>query len=756
NYAAANAFLDALAHHRRTHGLPAHSLGWGLWTRKSAMTTHLTEADVEQMARSGVRGLSEEEGAALFDSAVSGAAPALLPVRLDLKALRDRPGTLPPLLSGLVRPVARRAAASAAAGGDDTLAHRLLRTPAPERRRLLLGLVRTQVAGILGHDGAEAVDPERAFKELGFDSLASVALRNRLGAAAGIRLPVTLVFDHPTPAALAEFLLAELGGAGEPQGTAPELPAGTAPDEPIAIVGMSCRYPGGVTSPEELWELLAEGRDAISAFPADRGWDIAEICDPSGTRPNTSHASEGGFLYDAADFDAEFFGISPREALATDPQQRLLLEASWEALERAGLDPHALRGSRTGVFAGVMYHDYASRLGDSPVPEGVDTYLGNGSLGSVASGRVSYTLGLEGPAVTVDTACSSSLVALHLAVQALRNGECQLALAGGVSVMFTPETFIDFSRAHNLASDGRAKAFAGAANGTSLSEGIGVLVVERLSDARRNGHQVLAVIRGSAVNQDGASNGLTAPNGPSQQRVITQALGNARLSPADIHAVEAHGTGTVLGDPIEAQALIATYGQNRAEDSPLWLGSVKSNLGHTQAAAGVAGVIKMVMAMRHGVLPRTLHVDEPTPHVDWTAGQVRLLTESVPWSGEEPRRAGVSSFGISGTNAHVILEQAPAPEPDQDTSAESPAPAGPVLLPVSATSPAALRAQARGVLDLLEGEDAPAPAAVGLALATARAHFERRAVVLGASRDDLLTGLRALAAGETTTGLVEA
>ncbi|TCO60798.1 type I polyketide synthase [Actinocrispum wychmicini] len=739
NYAAANAFLDAFATRLRTDGAPVVSLAWGLWEEASGITRKLFEAKENRVSRSVLEPLSTTDGLALFDSALTDGRPDLVPVGLNVSALRAAADadTVPPMLREFVRRGRRRAGTRT--NRPSSLQRELAALTEADQKTLLVDLVRTNIATVLGLPTPEAIDATRAFRELGFDSLTAVELRNRLNAVTGLRLPATVVFDHPTATALAENLRELLGGT---RAAAAKVTAeGTAGDDPIVIVGMACRFPGGVRTPEQLWELTDGGGDAIGEFPTDRGWDLDGLFDPDPDHAGTSYVDKGGFLAEAALFDAEFFGMSPREAVATDPQQRVLLETAWEALERAGIPAPSLRGSRTGVFVGMASHAYPG--GGSKLSGAVEGYLLTGATSSVASGRIAYTFGFEGPAITLDTACSSSLVSLHLASQALRNGECDLALAGGVTVLASPNVFVGFSRQRGLAPDGRCKPFAAAADGTGFSEGVGLLVVERLSDAKARGHKVLAIVRGSAINQDGASNGLTAPNGPAQQRVIRQALANAGLNPSDVDAVEAHGTGTTLGDPIEAQALIATYGQDRPEDRPLWLGSIKSNIGHTQQAAGVAGVIKMVAALRHGRLPKTLHTDQPTPHVDWSAGAVSVLTESTPFPDTgRARRAGISSFGISGTNAHVILEQS-----DENTADEPGDTTAPLLWPVSAKSADALRAHATRLLAHVQNS-AVEPGDIAVELATARSVFEQRAVIVGEDRAELRAGLAALADGE--------
>ncbi|MEV6423377.1 type I polyketide synthase [Streptomyces sp. NPDC051662] len=726
-----HAALEAAAERRTADGLRATCVGWGPWAGAvgGPVVPGLLPMAPALALTALRRTLDADEAVFAVADIDWAAAHPVLTGRRPRPLLADLPE-----VRALPEPVAPPAAGDAIADADAAdLAHRL--------RELVL----TEAAAVLGHVSSTAVDPLRPFRDAGFESLAAVRLRDRLAAETGLRLPATLVFDHPTPDEVVAHLMAELTGERPDEAGGARVASHT--DDPVVIVGMACRYPGGVRDPEGLWDLVHSGRDGVDDFPADRGWDL-----PALRRAAPGLALRAGFLPDAVEFDASFFGISPREALAMDPQQRLLLEVTWEALEHADIDPSTLRGSRTGVFAGAAASDYGALIAGAPEAEG---YLMTGTAGSVVSGRIAYAFGLQGPAMTIDTACSSSLVALHTAVAALHRGECDLALAAGVAVISTPAAFLDFGKQDGLASDGRCKAFAASADGTNWAEGVGVLLVERLSDARRNGHTVLATVRGTAVNSDGASNGLAAPNGGAQQRVIRQALADAGLSTADVDAVEAHGTGTALGDPIEAQAVLATYGQDRPAERPLWLGSLKSNIGHTAAAAGVGGVIKMVQAMRHGVLPRTLHVDEPTPEVDWSAGAVELLTANHAWPAtDRPRRAAVSSFGVSGTNAHVILEQGPVEAPGPDgTPGAGGEPGGAVPWLLSGRSADALCGQAARLAARLADREV-SPGAVGHALLTSRAALEHRAVVLGGEPGHLVDGLNAVAAGEPAQGVV--
>ncbi|CUU58083.1 polyketide synthase 12 [Parafrankia irregularis] len=793
-YAAANAGLDALAANRRARGLPATSVAWGLWDEEGMGGGETGR----WLRRHGMVAMDPARALLALDAALNDTCPDLVVADIDWSAFTagftaTRQSTLlaaieaelatgeqdvPHIADGHGGGVSGHGVSGrdGAGAGAGALAARLAALPVGEREPEVLDLVRALVADVLGHRAAEAVPAARALRETGVDSLTAVEIRNRLAAATGLRLPTTLVFDHPTPRALAAHLTALVTGGPSVSGGLPvdgatgssvDVPpgrggdGGDAGDEPIAIVAMGCRFPGEVETPDALWELITSGRDPMTEVPADRGWDSA-LAELRALRPDAD-AVMGGFLAGAGDFDAAFFGISPREAATIDPQQRLLLETSWEAVERAGVDPSSLRGTPTGVFVGLVSQDYGERLADAA--EEYQGYRLTSGSPAVAAGRVAYCLGLAGPAMTIDTACSSSLVALHLACQSLRRAECTLALAGGATVMATPTPFVEFARQGGLSSDGRCHAFAASADGTGWGEGVGMVLLERLSDAVAHGHPVLAVIRGSAVNQDGASNGLTAPHGPSQEGVIRAALADARLGPTDVDVVEAHGTATTLGDPIEAHALLATYGQGRPPGHPLWLGTLKSNIGHTQAAAGVAGVIKMVLSLGRDVLPATCHVDAETPHVDWSAGDVRLLTGPVPWPAHDrPRRAGVSAFGISGTNAHVILEQAPAiaehapslPELapsllEQAPSIPEQAPAGPgrpVVVPLSGRGAAALRAQAERLgAHLADRVDGPALADVAHTLAAGRAQLSHRAAVVAENHERLLAGLAAVAAG---------
>ena len=763
NYTAANAYLDALARHRAVHGYPATSVAWGLWAQASALTAGLSESGQARVRRGGLLPLTTGHGLDLLDAALLSGQPAVLAAPLDRAALREqaREGTLPALLRDVA---GLPGSPGVAAPRRDDLAARLARLPATRQRERLVALVADEVASALGLPSGTEVRTDQPLREAGLDSVTALEVRNRLGARVGSRLPATVLFDYPTVGRLADHLLEVILPPGSTPrqravvSRAPVLAESTtgepATGEPIAVVSLACRLPGGVDDPERLWPVLATGQDLIGPFPAGR-WDVAGLYDPDPEAPGRSYAREGGFLPAIDAFDARFFGIPAREAAAMDPQQRLLLETTWEALERAGIAASRLAGSLTGVYLGMFGSEY--QAGASL--DQLDGYVGTGSALSVASGRLAYTLGLTGPAMTVDTACSSSLLAVHLAAAALRSGECDMAVAGGATLMITPLTFVEFSRLRGLSPTGRCRSFSDDADGTGFSEGVVVTVLKRLSDARRDGDQVLAVLRGTAANSDGRSQGLTVPHGPSQEEVIRQALKRSGLSPADIDYVEAHGTGTTLGDPIEANALARVFGPGRSAGRPLYLGSLKSNLGHLQAAAGLAGLMKVVLALQHEQLPPTLHAARPSRHVDWDGSGLRLVQEPLPWPrGERVRRAGVSAFGISGTNVHAIVEEAPAqvPSPSRrrapEPSRENGQPTR--LFVLSGPDDGALRRQASALAAHLSGRPGIDLADVAHTLGCRRSHFARRAAVLADGHSRLLSGLGDVTAGRAASGVV--
>jgi rifamycin polyketide synthase modules 1, 2 and 3 len=739
NYAAANAVLDALAARRRAAGQAGVSLAWGLWEQETGMTGALDQGDLARLARAGIRPLPASQGLDLFDQAQLGAGALMVPVRLDLAALaaRARAGTLPSLLRGLVRSAARRAAAS-----TGSLAQRLAAVPEAEREHLTLNLVQARVAAVLGHSSGDAIDPGRAFKDLGFDSLTAVELRNQLTQATGLQLPATLVFDHPTPAAVARYLLTETSPTSQAAaGRAVRAPVATGPraalDEAIAVVGIGCRFPGGADSPEAFWELLLSGRNAVTEVPADR-WDVDAFYDPDPDVPYRTYARHGAFVGDVRGFDAALFGITPREAAAIDPQHRLLLETAWHALEHANIAPDSLRDSPTGVFVGIGNSDYSMLAVHSGIP--LDAYSATGLASNFAANRVSFSLGLQGPSMVVDTACSSSLVAVHLACQALRGGECDTALAGGVNLILAPDTMIALTKGRMLSPEGQCRTFDAAADGFVRGEGAGMIVLRRLSDAERGQDPILAVIRGGAVNQDGRSNGLTAPSGTAQEEVIRRALAAAGVLPDQVGYVEAHGTGTPLGDPIEIRALTAVL---TPRERQLTVGSVKTSIGHLEPAAGIAGLIKTILTLQHGMIPPHLNLATPNPYIPWT-DQLTIPAAATPWT-EPVRTAGVSSFGLGGTNAHLILASHPGLSAE-DTPAVPTEPGAPATITLSAQTPGALAAAAVNLAACLTTDPTPLP---DLAWATTctRATLAYRAAITTTSSDELRTALRHLADG---------